>query len=129
MAKININVQKLNGAINKAFDNTTERMSQAFSDAIADEVWQWPRETRRKNGRVAGRVRDIIDTGELLESKSVARSANAAEFSWSVDYAAAVHNGATLRSGVDLPARPWTERAIEETDPAEVFEQQLRRYL
>lgn len=129
MANIKINTQKIDKAINTAFDKTCDRLSQAFDDAIADEIYSWPRETKRRNGRIAGKTRDIIDTGELLESKQVARSANAAEFSWDTEYSAAVHEGATTRSGAELPARPWTEKAMEEVNPQEVFEQQLRRCL
>lgn len=129
MGNIKINTQKIDKAINTAFDKTTDRLSQALDDAVADEIYSWPRETKRRNGRIAGKTRDIIDTKELLESKQIARSANAAEFSWNAPYSAAVHEGATTRSGAELPARPWTEKAIEEVNPAEVFEQQLRQYL
>lgn len=129
MGNIKIDTQKIDKAINTAFDKTCDRLNQAFDDAIADEIYSWPRETKRRNGRIAAGTRDIIDTRELLESKQVARSANAAEFSWNAPYSAAVHEGATTKSGVDLPARPWTEKAMEEVNPAEVFEQQLRKYL
>jgi hypothetical protein len=31
------------------------------------------------------------------------------EARWSADYATAVHEGARLRNGTILPARPWTD--------------------
>lgn len=129
MAEIRIDAQKLNGAINRAFDNTVDRMSQAFDDAIAAQIYDWPRPTKRKSGKTVTSPRDIIDTGALLESKAITRSANAAEFSWDVNHAIAVHEGATLRSGTELPARPWTEVALEEVNPVEVFQQELERRL
>ena len=40
-------------------------------------------------------------------------SAPTAVYEWPVDYAAANHNGATLRNGGTIPARPWTEYPLE----------------
>ncbi|NEQ65118.1 MAG: hypothetical protein F6K21_06395 [Symploca sp. SIO2D2] len=44
-----------------------------------------------------------------------------AQYSWSAPYAAQVHEGATLRSGRILPARPWTTVATEEFDHPRQF--------
>ena len=45
-----------------------------------------------------------------------------AVYEWGVDYAAANHNGATLRNGGTITARPWTEYAREEiVDLLEAF--------
>lgn len=134
MSRININTTELNKAIHQAFDATVDKQSDAFDEALSSEEYPWPRPTKRRNREIARSPRDIVDTGKLLESKVVARSSSqmAAEFSWGneeVNYAAAVHNGCTLKSGTELPARPWTERAVEECDPKAVFEKELRRRL
>lgn len=134
MGKINIDTTKLNKAIHQSFDATVDKQSAAFDDAITEESYPWPRPTKRKSGRTVRSPRDIVDTGKLLESKVVARSSSqmAAEFSWGneeVNYASAVHNGCTLRNGTEIPARPWTERGVEECDPKKVFEKELRRHL
>jgi len=39
-----------------------------------------------------------------------------ATFSWGVDYAAQVHEGAARADGTVQPARPWTDAALIETD-------------
>lgn len=40
-----------------------------------------------------------------------------ATYAWKAPYAAVVHNGGTSRAdGSTMPARPWTEAAIDETD-------------
>ncbi|MGB3208701.1 MAG: hypothetical protein WBB28_27240 [Crinalium sp.] len=43
------------------------------------------------------------------------------QFSWNVPYAVQVHEGAVLKSGTELPARPWTREAIARTDLTKVF--------
>lgn len=131
MANIKIDKQKIDKAISKAWDNTVDRMSQAMDDAIASETYQYPRTTKRRNKSIVTSPRDIIDLGNLYDSKEVARSSdgNAVEFSWNVSYAAALHEGYTTKSGASVPPRMWTEKAIEETNPQEVFEVQLRQYL
>lgn len=131
MANIKIDKQKIDKAISKAWDNTVDRMSQAMDDAIASDTYQYPRTTKRRNKSVVSSPRDIVDLGNLYDSKSVARSSNgnAAEFSWDVDYAAAMYYGYTTKGGHEVPGRPWVEKAMEETNPQEVFEVQLRQYL
>ena len=42
-------------------------------------------------------------------------------------YAAAVHNGARLRNGGEIPARPWTDYALEQTDLPEVYADNFKR--
>jgi hypothetical protein len=36
--------------------------------------------------------------------------------SWNVPYAAAVHEGATFKSGTEMPSRPWVIYSAEEYD-------------
>ena len=57
------------------FETAFEEMSQEFGDkcqeAIEDEIWDWPRDTKRKNGDVVGSPRNIVDTGKLKDSYSM----------------------------------------------------------
>ena len=57
------------------FVSAFNEMSQEFGDkcqeAIDDEIWDWPRDTKRKNGDVVGSPRDIVDTGKLKDSYSM----------------------------------------------------------
>lgn len=131
--KINIDLNKLdklNKAINIAFDATIDKLDVALDDAITGEYWEWQNETLRKNGDlIPPGLRDIVDTGNLLDSKTIARSSegNQVEWSWDTDYALYVHEGVTLQSGTELPARPWTEKALETVDVKSTFETQLKR--
>lgn len=131
MGKIRINSQKLKGAVARAFDQTVDALSESFDDAITDDRYPWPRETQRRNGETVSSPRDIVDTGELLESKVISRSSteNAAEFEWTAPHAIHAHEGATLASGTELPARPWTEVGLELADPKKAFERELKKQL
>lgn len=51
-----------------------------------------------------------------------------ATYRWTAPYAANVHEGGTERSdGSVMPARPWTQAAIEETDLEEAFAENYER--
>ena len=129
MGQVKIDTRKIDTVINKAFDITVERVSQSLDNAITDDTYEYPRATKRRNKTVVTSPRDILDLGNLLDSKAIARSANAAEFSWNVDYAAGVHEGYTTKTGKDVPSRPWTEKGIEEADPVAFFGDALSREL
>jgi hypothetical protein len=58
----------------------------------------------------------------VKKSSSPGVSDIVATFSWGVRYAAIVHNGATLKNGTVIPARPWTTVALETFDVAKAFE-------
>ncbi|QLE47987.1 hypothetical protein FD724_07535 [Nostoc sp. C057] len=87
------------------------------------------RETLRNNGDLVGSPRNILDEEELYNSLVIARSANAAEYTWESDHAAIIHDGATTKNGTELPARPWTKVGLEECDAAELMQQQLNKLL
>ncbi|MEH1808428.1 hypothetical protein [Nostoc sp.] len=129
MSKINIDLNKLNSAINKAFDVVVEVQREAFQNAIASDIWEWPRETLRQNGDLVGSPRSILDSEELYNSLVIARTANAAEYTWESDHAAIAHDGATTKNGTELPARPWTKVGLEECDAVGVMQQQLNKLL
>ena len=129
MSNIKIDLNKLNSIINQAFDVTVEAQGEAFQDAIASDIWEWPRETLRQNGDLVKSPRDIYDTGELCDSLVISRTANAAEYTWESDHATIVHDGATTKNGTELPARPWTRVGLEECDAAEIMQQQLNKLL
>ena len=129
MPNINIDSNKLNSAINKAFDVSVDALGLSFQNAIASDRWEWPRETLRQNGDLVSSPRDIYDTGELYDSLVISRTGNAAEYTWESDHAAIAHDGATTKNGTELPARPWTKVGLEECDAAGVMQQQLNKLL
>lgn len=131
MAKVKIDPSKIALAIALAFDNTVDQMSQAFDEAIETELYNYPRVTHRRSGEIVSSPRNIVDTGELLESKVVARSSSSmsAKFTWEASHSIYAHEGYTTRSGAEVPPRRWTEKGLEVCDPKQAFEQRLRRQL
>jgi hypothetical protein len=112
-------LQRLHGVNARVFERLMDWVDQDFDQQIAESQWAW-REgvtTRRKNGEQVTQPRDIIDTGELLQSKTrLVTGRSSQEFLWSAEHAQRVHDGYTARSGIRLPARPWTEETIQELD-------------
>ena len=102
-----------------------EDAEQDFKDAafqFSNECTKVITENRQWEGFDG--VRDIVDTGYLRKSQRLKfenkNGEITAELSWNTDYAAAVHNGATIQypnGGVRrVPARPWTEIAAQNFD-------------
>jgi hypothetical protein len=91
----------------------------AFQQSFTAQAWTWPRETKRTVG-TAGSPRNIIDTGSLRQSGYYKMTGPyQATFTWSANYATAVHEGALIfpwgnrdASRVQLPARPWTRAVL-----------------
>lgn len=54
-----------------AWKAVNEQLGYELDFAMEDERWGWPRTTRRRNGTIAGMVRDIVDTGELRDSREL----------------------------------------------------------
>ncbi len=88
-----------------------------WDDQFKDmDQWEWPGETRRRNGEVVDSPRDIYDLGDLYESgvKSfkLNRTVAGVEANWHWDatnssgqeYAYYVHEGTRL-----MPGRPFTD--------------------
>lgn len=136
------------GATEKAFVEVAGELTARFDAAISGNHWPWPDSTPRfgasggttladasrnwntyLNGNgtgvapksVAGSPRSIVDSGDLKQSRNFSLNASAltAQWTWDVDYAAAVHNGAYIHPFgnksklVQLPGRPWTTAVLE----------------
>lgn len=119
---LKLNFNKIHQRIEDALDITAEVANTAFKDAIEQPLYEWPRTTVRKSGEVVSTPRNIVDTGDLRDSQEHQKVDELNhQFSWNVPYAIQVHEGAVLKSGTELPARPWTREAIARTDLTEVF--------
>ncbi len=98
--------------LHEAFRETMMLMGVEFTKAITSDIWGWP----------DGASRDIVDTGRLRDSyQLVINQPTVAQHIWSTEYAAAVHEGAVLKNGGMLTARPWTKIGLRDNDFAEVF--------
>lgn len=116
-------------------------LNGAFQQSFTAKAWQWPRDLpdRKLNGATlaekirsyqagegirAGNPRNIIDSGNLRQTGSWRMSGPyEATFTWSADYATAVHEGAMIypwgnrkARRVHLPARPWTRAVMGQED-------------
>lgn len=115
-----LDTSALDKAIAAATRKLTDRLSAEYTKEISSDKWPW----------VDGSTRDIVDTGRLRASQTVREvSPQKYEFSWPVEYAAQVHEGAKLKGGGEWPARPWTRSALENFDSKSYFEDILRREL
>lgn len=129
MSKAKIDFNKINNAIRRATDQTIDALSDAYDDAMTDEVWAWDGITHRRNGEVVGSPRNILDTEELINSKVIVRSGNNARIEWTADHATIVHDGATLRNGTELAARPWTKLAAQRFNASEFMKRKINKSL
>jgi hypothetical protein len=113
-------LKKLYGINGRVFEATMDWADVNFDQQMTDAQWDWRgpnEETRRKNGQVVTEPRDIVDTGELLQSKQRTRTGKSSEeFSWTADHAQYVHDGYVSKSGARLPARAWTDKTFSEID-------------
>jgi len=115
-----LDTSALDKAIAKATEGLVNRLSAEYTKEISSAKWDWP----------DGSQRDIVDTGRLRASQTVRQVSDSKyEFSWPVEYAAQVHEGAKLKGGGEWPARPWTRTALENVDSKKYFETILRREL
>lgn len=122
--------------IEKAFRTCAAELDGRFDEAISGANWDWPRTTQRGlpgtsvgakakahaqgKGNTVSSPRSIVDSGDLKGSKMMDIKGMSAEWTWSVEYAAAVHDGARIypwgnksADTVELPARPWTNAVLE----------------
>jgi hypothetical protein len=120
--KININLSRVNQKISNAFERTSDRFSDVLQEMITSVIWDWNNVTYRRNGDVVFTPRDIVDLGGLRDSQSLEFPTDLkANFSYSVVYAIAVHEGYITKKGNYIPGRPWTEEATRRFDFVATF--------
>jgi hypothetical protein len=115
-------LKKLYGINRRTFEAAMDWADANFDQQMLDDQWGWRGpdiETRRKNGQAVTEPRDIVDTGELLQSKQRNRTGRSSEeFSWTAEHAQGVHDGYRTKGGISIPARPWTENTLAEIGDA-----------
>jgi hypothetical protein len=111
-------LRQLRGINQRTFQRAMDWADNDFDQQMASSKWDWnENQTRRKNGQLVGSPRDIIDTGDLLQSKErVQVNRSTVDFIWRDDVAELVHDGGTTKNGGAYPARPWTEPVLDELD-------------
>jgi len=124
-------------AAERATETVMGELFGAFQRSFTAKAWDWPRDlpTRKLKGATlaekirsyeagegvsGGSPRNLIDVGNLRQTGSFQmRGKYQARFTWSADYATAVHEGASIypwgnrqARRVILPARPWTRAVL-----------------
>jgi hypothetical protein len=103
--QLSLKVDEINAAAERAFVETAFQLGREFTRVISE-----PRQWDGWKGS-----RDIVDLGQLRSSQQVVFTKPLeAVFSWNTEYAAAVHEGYTLRNGKTIAGRPWTTTAAQE---------------
>lgn len=130
-------LQRAERAAEEATRAVAAELFAAMQQSFTADVWNWPRDlpTRKLTGAtVAEKLesyqngdgitppnpRNIIDEGNLRQSGAMNMTGQfEATFTWSANYAAAVHLGARIypwgnrkARRVLLPARPWTSAVL-----------------
>jgi hypothetical protein len=100
---------EMNQMLAKIAQNTFVELIGRYQASFDATAWPWPRETHRRVGTV-GSPRNITDIGTLKQSFHYSSpNPYTLDAVWSANYATAVHEGARLRNGTIMPARPWTD--------------------
>jgi hypothetical protein len=116
---VQFNGVALRGAALRAFERTMRDLGGTFQEVISEvgAFSDFPQS-------------DIIDTGALKESQTVAfPTPGSVVFNWPVEYAPYVHDGYTLRNGAQQPGRPWTSLGLEKFDPVVQYQANLNAEL
>ena len=135
MAELKITVKLDNSALgkqaNRALDAYAKALDPVLDSQFSKDKWDWPRVTRRRNGEIATSPRNIIDSGDLLNSKvgPTKGQGNAyigtRKWVWNSPYASLVKSGYITSTGASVPARDWIKAAMNELP----FEAYIARFL
>ena len=135
-------VAALEKATEQAFRQVSYELDGRFQDAISSRAWPWPRQSKRglsgstvgerakqwkKANFNTGSPRSIVDSGDLKDNHTFTVNGLTAEYVWGSEYAAAVHDGATIfpwgdptNKAIRLPARPWTTAVLKGGTSADI---------
>ena len=119
---IKIDNKSLEKQANRAIDAYAKALDPVLDDQFKQHKWNWPRVTRRRSGQtVATSPRNIIDSGELLNSKVGPTKGQGNAYNstrkwvWNSPYASLVKNGFVSSTGEIVPARDWIKAALKRT--------------
>lgn len=104
---------KFERAVNRASQRIVDDLKQALSEAMTSSVW---------NGK------DLVDSGDLMESGSVTLSDNGIMITYDAPHAALVHYGGYIHPygnvnlRVFLPPRPWVQSVLQGGGPVPQFD-------
>jgi len=126
-----------NSAISKGVIAASTEIEKKLNDALRKSLssgsWDWPRETIRSNGSIAGTSRNIVDTGALRDSQKITtrflKTKLTMAISYSAPHAGIVYYGGVIQpygnpnaNSVTIPGRPWVEAVLNGTHGQEKFD-------
>lgn len=120
MAKSSVNVKfntkQLIQKSERAFVKANKTLEAEIIGSIASPIWDWNGTTTRRNKDVVTSPRDIIDEGGLLDGYQEPRmqGKNVCIHEFTAPYTQAIHDGAQLRNGGVVQARPFTEIPVRD---------------
>lgn len=120
---LSLNLLQLQTQAERGFEAAVREYADKTDAASEDASWQWAGITRRKNGEVAGSPRNLVDSGELRDSRQEPQITGlTARITWDAPYAAAVFLGATYRKrAYSLPGRNLPQQVADKFNFAEVL--------
>lgn len=129
MAEVIIFKRNIDRVLTAGLKGTVDQLDGAYTTAIESRRYDWPGQTLRKSGELAGTRRNIVDLGRFRDSQEVDFiNPFLAEFSWNTPYSAQIFFGYTTRAGNTFPARNPVEEAHRITDPTGLFADNVRRF-
>jgi len=119
--KVNLDLKKIDARVTQILEDYGPQISVALQDSIANEQFDYPVDTYRRARRqfVPKGLRDIIDTGTLLQSQTApVVQKNILTIRWTAPYSKAVLEGGYIveskRGNYVAPARNWITPALRE---------------
>ena len=107
----------IDAEIKKALPIVAQKLGAALDIAMMSSAWNWSSGTR-----------DIVDTGELMRSRSITIQGNTLIISYNVPYFGIVHFGGYIApygnekaQKVYIPARPWITAVTQGNGPVPAF--------
>tara|TARA_B100001173_G_scaffold308276_1_gene318251 strand:- start:1658 stop:2182 length:525 start_codon:yes stop_codon:yes gene_type:complete len=95
----------------------------ALDKTMDSSIWNWNGMTLRENGQTVNTPRNIVDTGSLKKSLTIAekylKTKTILQIKYKSPYAALVHYGGVVQpygnrnaNSVLIPARPWIDATL-----------------
>lgn len=103
----------------QAFHNTADRFGDALNSAMDAYIYEWDNITYRKSGEVAGSPRDIVDTGEMRNTRYDVSKINQRDYIYPADHAVEAWDEHRTSEGDDfitvaVESEDWTRVYREE---------------
>lgn len=131
------NADKLLARSAQILEDYGPRISFQLQQEIAKDQFEWPVPTRRKSGQfIPAGLRDIVDTGQLLNSQTPPQvtsngSLSVLSIRWTAPYSGEVLRGGylvgTVRNNYVAPGRDWITPALREQPFGKFFANRWRQ--